>query len=156
MSKEWWGEAVGQPRIPKRAHACEVGHPGLILRGTLNMELCSVSKEASLGFMRDRPGRAGCRNERVGNGGDGESTGAGWASRSKKDRCGRGQQDRPETGGKWEALAWSPLSRSHQPASPELPNHRLCCDRPWFSTRLTTPPSLQDRAIFSSKLSIII
>ena len=63
------------------------------------MELCSVSKEASLGFMRDRPGRAGCRNERVGNGGDGESTGAGWASRSKKDRCRRGQQTRPETGG---------------------------------------------------------
>ena len=46
LSKEWWGEAVGQPRIPKRAHTSEEGHPGLILTGTLNMEPCSVSKEA--------------------------------------------------------------------------------------------------------------
>ena len=54
-----WGEAVGHPRILTRAHTCEEGHPGLTFMGMLNMEPCSISKEASLGLTRDRAWR--CR-----------------------------------------------------------------------------------------------
>ena len=92
--------------------------PERVRRATQATQACSTwnrfqsAKRRVWGSCGIGPGHAKCRNERVGNGGDGENTGGGWASQSKKDWCGWGQQVRPETGGSGRPWLRAPGARA--------------------------------------------